>query len=215
MSINPFTRHAQRRVEAAGQKVMEEGGWGQHLTFETQRRDGQKLFFQMRLPDGMAMVDLRQVVQAAPGAPAFVGHALTAVAQAREKAGVIVVGGLCGANDPEQEVLATLTVALTELDGPFNVDDFMPEDSPATLHSKQDAAQVSEHMWRIHRISSESLGGDEKMPMLMIEYLFVTRYGVLAAAFAANRFDMMGDAVREIFDAISKTLFIGEKPAAV
>jgi hypothetical protein len=216
MALNPFTRRAQRKVVEAGEQAFEEAGWGTHLTFPTQRRDGQKLYFQMRLLNGLEMIDVSELAEAATGAPAFVGQFATAMKQAREQAGVIVVGGVRAISDPQHDVLFTLTVALTELDGPFNVEDFLPEDSPSTLHSKQDYEQISEHVYRIHRISVESPGeGQEPLPTLMIEFLFLNRYGVLAGAFTTQREDMMGDKVRNLFFNISQSFFIGEKPAAV
>lgn len=219
MTPNPLDHLIRRRAVHVGEQVMEEHGWGTHLTFETTRRNGQRLCFQMRLPDGMEMVEFGKLAEAARGAPAFVGHTATVLEQAREQAGVIVVGGLRGTAVPEaeREVMATLTVALAELPGPFNVEDFMPADSPSTVHSKQEVVQMSEHVSRIHRLSVESPGdGREPVPMLMIEYLFQNRYGVLALAFTTQREDMISSGpVRDIFDAINRTAFIGEEPAAI
>lgn len=219
MSLNPLTRLAEHRAGQAAQKTMEEGGWGTHLTFPFVTRQGEKLYFQMRLPDGMEMVDLTQLAEAARGAPAFVGHFATAVAQARDQAGVILVGGLRGTAVPEaeREVLATLTVALTPLEKPFSIDDFMPEDSPSTLHSKQDVVEMTEGLYRIHRISVESVAeGRDPVPMLVIEYVYANAQGgVLAAAFATQREDMMGDKIRDLFESIRRSFFLGEKPSAL
>ncbi len=56
-------------------------------------------------------------------------------------------------------------------------------------------------MTRIHRISGESQGeGKEPLPVLLIEYLWQSKYGLVTLAFATTRLDFMSDEARAIFD---------------
>lgn len=103
MIRNPLERHRARRVAAAGEKVMAEGGWGTHLTYETRTRAGRRMYFQMRMPDGAEFVEVSRVADVASDTPAFVGRTLSTMEQAGEQAGVFVVGAVRGTAAPEAE----------------------------------------------------------------------------------------------------------------
>jgi hypothetical protein len=222
MPFHPLEHLQRRAVQDAAREAAQEGyaehHWGTHLTYPVTRREGKPLVFELRLPDGVELVDVVKLAQAAQGAPAFVGHGLTALQTAEEVPGVVVVGALRPDNVPEDQrpVVATVTVVFTELQGPFNVEDFLPRDGPHTTHSKQDYAQMSDRLTRIHRISTESQGdGQEPLPMLLIEYLWQSPYGLVAIAFCTTRMDMMGDVPRDMFDQIRQSMYLGDEPSIV
>lgn len=214
--FHPLQTHLRRNAREAADEVFETGGWHAHYTFPVTRPDGQPLIFEIRTPDGVELVDAVALVQSARGAPAWVGDGLHGLQQAVDTPGVVVVAALRGTADPEpqREVVATLTVTFAELDGPFDIEACMPKDSASTIKSEQDCAQLSDTMWRIHRISGESQGeGKEPLPVLLIEYLWLSKYGLVTMAFATTRVDMMGDVGRDLFDAIREMAYIGEEPS--
>lgn len=216
MPFNPLRRKVQDAARGAAQEAYAEHHWGAHLSYPVTRREGKPLVFEMRLPDGVEMVDVVKLAESAQGAPAFVGQGLTALQAAAQLPGVVVVGALRPDNVPEDQrpVTATVTVVFTELQGPFNAEDFMPKDGPNTTHSKQDVTQISEHITGIHRISTESQGdGQEPLPMLLLEYLWQSKYGLVAIAFCTTRMDMMGEFARKLYDQIRQSIYIGDQPS--
>ena len=216
MTFNLLEEFAVHRARTAAQKSYEEHHWAAHYGFPVQRAIGPPLVFEVRTPDGLEMVDAVALVQAARGAPAWVGDALNGLQQAVDLPGVVVIGALRPTSSPEaqREVVATLTVTFAQPDGPFDIEAYMPKDSPATLKSQQDYHQLSDNMWRIHRISGESQGeGEEPLPVLLIEYVWQSKYGLVTMAFATTRMDMMGDKPRELFDQIRQSAYIGEEPS--
>lgn len=218
MKLNPFNKYVEHEVHEATKKVWEEHHWGNQLTFPARGVDDQKLVFQLRLPDGMELIDVVKLAQAARGAPAYVGAAMTALEQAKQVPGVIVVGALRGDGVPEEqrEVVAALTVTLTQLDGPFELERFLPKDSSSTVKSEQDHAEISDNTTRVHRISGESQGeGKDPLPMLLIEYLWRSTYGLVTIAFSTSRIDMMTAQAAELFDQIRQTAFIGYRETII
>src|SRR6201996_9461611 len=208
--FNPLQTHLRHRAREAADEVFSEGGWHAHYSFSVERSDGEPLVFEIRTPDGIEMVDAVALAQSARGAPAWVGDALDGLQQAVEVPGVVVVGALCATST--HEVLATLTVMFRKFEGPLNIDEFMPKDSPATIKSDQDYVRINDHMTRIHRISGESQGeGKEPLPVLLIEYLWETKYGLVTLAFATTRLDFMSEEARAIFDTMRQTAYIGEE----
>jgi hypothetical protein len=90
----------------------------------------------------------------------------------------------------------------------------MPKDAPSTIKSEQDYVQISDRMTRIHRISGESQGeGKEPLPVLLIEYLWQSKYGLVTMAFATTRLDFMSEQARAIFDTMRQMAYIGEEPS--
>jgi hypothetical protein len=222
MPFRPLEHLQRRKVQDAAREAAQEGyaehHWGAHLSYPVGRREGKPLVFELRLPDGMELVDVVKLAQAARGAPAFVGQGLTALQSAERLPGVVVVGALRPDDTPQDQrpVLATVTVVFTELQGPFNVDDFMPKDGPNTTHSKQDVTQISDRLTGIHRISTESQGeGQEPLPMLLLEYLWQSPFGLVAIAFCTTRLDMMSDVARKLYDEIRQSMYLGEEPSVV
>ena len=216
MTFNLLEEFALHRARSAADTSWAEHHWAAHYGFPVQRASGRPLVFEIRMPDGLEMVDAVALAQAARAAPAWVGDALNGLQQAVELPGVVLIGALRGTStaDAQREVVATLTVTFVEPEGPFDIEALMPKDSPSTIKSQQDYHQLSDHMWRIHRISGESQGeGEEPLPVLLIEYVWKTTYGVVTMAFATTRMDMMGDKPRELFDQIRQSAYIGEEPS--
>lgn len=216
MTFNLLEAFALHRARDASQESWEEHHWAAHYGFHVQRASGPPLVFEIRMPDGLEMVDAVALAQAARGAPAWVGDALNGLQQAVDVPGVVLIGALRGTSTPEaqRDVVATLTVTFVEPEGAFDIEALLPGDTPATIKSQQDCHQLSDHMWRIHRISGESQGeGKEPLPVLLIEYVWKTTYGVVTMAFATTRIDMMGEKASELFDQIRQSAYIGETPS--
>jgi hypothetical protein len=213
VSFNPLERFVEHRARKAADKVYAEGHWGTHYTFPVQWSGRHPLVFEMRAPDGVELVDVVALANDARGASAWAGGALAPGEQAVQMPGVVVITAVRGTADPEpqREVLATLAVTFAEPEGPFDTEAYMPKDSASTIKSQQDYHELSEKAWRIHRISGESQGeGEEPLPVLLIEYVWQTKHGLVTLAFATTRVDMMGDKPRELFDQIWQTAYIGE-----
>jgi hypothetical protein len=220
MPFHPLQHLERHTVQGAARNAAQGSyagsGWGTHLSYSVTRREGKPLVFELRLPDGIELIDVVKLAAAAEGAPAFVGQGLTALQTAQQLPGVVAVTAMRPTNVPEDQrpVVATMTVVFTELQGPFNVEEFMPKDGPNTTHSKQDITQLSDRIWGIHRIATESVGeGQEPLPLLLMEYLWESKYGLVAIAFCTTRMDMMGNAVRQLWDNIRQTMYIGEEPS--
>jgi hypothetical protein len=216
MTFNLLESYALHKARGAAQESWAEQGWATHYVFAVHRRHGKDLVFECRTPDGLEIVDAVALAQAARGAPAWIGDALNGLQQAVDVPGVVLIGALRPTTPPEdqREVVATLTVTFAEPDGPFDIEAYMPKDSASTIKSQQDHHQLSDTMWRIHRISGESQGeGKEPLPVLLIEYVWQSKLGLVTMAFATTRMDMMGDKPRELFDLIRQTAYIGENPS--
>jgi hypothetical protein len=216
MTFNPLQILTLHQAKDAAQDAYAAHGWAAHYVFAVNRRHGKPLVFECRTPDGLEMVDAVALTRAARGAPAWIGDALHGLEQAVDVPGVVVIGALRPTSAPEdqREVVATLTVTFAEIDGPFDIETYMPKDSASTIKSQQDYHQLSDTMWRIHRFSGESQGeGRDPLPVLLIEYVWQSKYGLVTMAFATTRMDMMGDEPRELFDQMRQTAYIGEEPS--
>jgi hypothetical protein len=206
--MNLQTQLAKRRAE----KLYREGGWGPQLTFPVKRAAGKPLVFQCRLPNGLALIEVQKLAAAARGAPTAVGKATTALERAGEAAGVIVVGALCPprASDAELEVLATMTVALADVKGPPNPEDFMLAE---TERSTQEVTKISDKATMIRRLSVESLDqAQEPVPMLVVQYLLESQFGALVWAFSTTHHEMFGQWARDMYAKVVETGWIGTKP---
>jgi hypothetical protein len=216
MTFNPLESYVVHKARKAADKAYEDAHWGTHYVFGVQWSGRDPLVFEIRAPDGVELVDAVALVRAARGAPAWIGDGLNGLEQAAQIPGVVCIAALRGTADPEpqREVLATLTVTFAEPDGPFDIETYMPKDSASTIKSDQDYRQLSDTVWRIHRISGESQGeGKEPLPVLLIEYVWETKHGLLTLAFATTRIDMMGEKAADLFHAIWGTAYIGEEPS--
>jgi hypothetical protein len=216
MTFNPLETLVLHRARKAADKVYSDAHWGTHYAFNVPWSGGNPLIFEIRAPDGMEMVDAVALAQAARGAPAWIDDALDGLEQAVQTPGVVVIAALRGTADPEpqREVVATLTVTFAEPDGSFDIEAYLPKDSASTIKSEQDYRQLSDTVWRIHRISGESQGEDsEPLPVLLIEYVWQTEHGLVTLAFATTRVDMMGEAASELFHQIWGTAYIGKEPS--
>jgi hypothetical protein len=208
MTANPLNFRARRKAE----KTFREGGWGPLLTFPVQRPEGKPLVFQMRLPIDHQLVDVPSIARGAVGAPAVLADQTSALERASEAAGVIVVGALCpvseGAGAPD--VLATITVALSDVAGPPTLDTSSGYESPT---SHREVTKLADKVTRIKRLSAEPVAGrDEPVAMLTLQYLIETRYGAIVMAFSTTRQDMLGGFGEGLFEKIMATGFIGEGP---
>jgi hypothetical protein len=189
-------------------------GWGAPLTFAVRRPSGLRLTFRFQLPEGVRLVDIRRLAAAAPGAPSSVARAVTGLDRAAAAGGVILVGAICPPPSPDGplEVLATVTVALSDVPGPPSLKDYL---LPESERADQEVTRLSEHVTRIRRLSVEALSPEqEPVPMLMIQYLVETRYGAMAMVFSTTHHEMFGPSARTLYHRIFETGFIGEAPGA-
>jgi len=189
-------------------------GWGAPLRFTVQRPARPPLLFRFQLPEGVRLIDIRRLATAAgAGAPSSVGRAAKGLSRAAEAGGVIVIGAICTppAPDGPVEVLATVTVALSDLPEPPRIEDHL---LPESERADQEVTHLSERVTRIRRLSVESLSpADEPVPMLVIQYLVHSEYGEMSMAFSTTHHEMFGPSARALYQRIFETGFIGEVSA--
>lgn len=210
MSPNPLDHLRRRDTEHEFRK----NGWGPPRSWPVPRADGAPLVFQIRLPDGIELVDVLSLAKRARGAPAVVAQGAAELEQVAGPAGVVVIGALrpAAGPEPDREILATLTVAFSEIKGPLSAEDFRVPDSEQTSRSHQEVLELSDKATLITRVSKESPGeGIEPVLMLLLQYLLETRYGALVMAFSTANQEMMGPRPRKLYDRIVETMFIGEQ----
>jgi hypothetical protein len=192
-------------------RIYRDGGWGPRLTWPVPRADGPALVYQMRLPTTVQLVDIATLAARSPGAPEFVAQGADALKTAGA-AGVIVTGALIGeADGGEREVLATLTVAFSELSGPPTVSEGIEVDGDTRTHTE--VTKLSDKGTQVRRlISTQVPGQPEPVPMVVMEYLMESRFGALAVAFSTTHRGMMGEFGSGWFRKIVETGFIGDQP---
>jgi hypothetical protein len=140
------------------------------------------------------------------------GQSRQALVRGAEAVGAIVVGALCADQDSgEREVLATVTVALSEVMGPPDVKEGNETDGNRRTHTE--VTKLSDKATEVRRLIAETVPGlDEPVPILMVQYLIQTRYGAMTTAFSTTNTDMFGKFGRSMFLKITETGFIGERP---
>jgi hypothetical protein len=197
-----------RRAE----RIYRNGGWGPLLTWPVARAEGTPLVFQMRLPTKVYLIDTAELADHAPGAPEFVGQAQQALQRGAEAAGAIVVGALCADQDSgEREVLATVTVALSEVTGSPDVTEGIETDGDRRTHTE--VTKLSDQATEVKQLIAETVPGQaEPVPILMMQYLIETRYGAVTMAFSTTNTDMFGKFGRSMFLKVAQMGFIGERP---
>jgi hypothetical protein len=197
-------------AQLTAEQLFRQGGWGPQLKFGVERAVGKPLVLQFRLPDGVALFDLQAMIRTARGAPASVGRAADALERVGSAAGVIVLGAMCAARKPDSdlEVLATMTVSLSEVAGPPVIEQHLLPDSE---RAHQQVERISNKVTRIQRLSSEALeAGHEPALMLVVQYLVQTQFGALAFAFSTTHEDMFGEWARTMYRKVVETCWIGE-----
>ena len=154
MSPNPLDHLRRRDTEHEFRK----NGWGPPRSWPVPRADGAPLVFQIRLPDGIELVDVLSLAKRARGAPAVVAQGAAELEQVAGPAGVVVIGALrpAAGPEPDREILATLTVAFSEIKGPLSAEDFRVPDSEQTSRSHQEVLELSDKATLITRVSKES-----------------------------------------------------------
>jgi hypothetical protein len=193
-----------------GQRVSD--GWGAPLRFAVERPGQPPLSFRFRLPEGVRLIDVRRLAAAA-GAPGTVARAAKGLERGAQAAGVIVIGAISPppAPDGPVEVLATVTVALSDVPGPPRVEDYL---LPQSERADQEVTRLSDRVARIRRLSVESLSaGHEPVPILTIQYLVQTEYGAMSMTFSTTHHEMFGPSARALYQRIFETGFIGEASA--
>jgi len=207
MSCESMSFLRRRRAE----RIYRDGGWGPLLTWPVARPEGTPLVFQLRLPTGVELIDMDTLAGSANGAPEFVGDGKQALQRGSEAAGAIVVGALCGTQDTgEREVLATVTVALSDVTGPPDVEAGTETDGDRRSHTE--VAKLSDKVTLVKRLIAETVPGQaEPVAILVMQYLIETRYGALTMAFSTTNTDMFGDFGRSMFLKVVETGFIGDR----
>jgi hypothetical protein len=210
MMVNPLG-HLTRRKAA---HMSNGGGWGPLQTWQVPRLDATPLVFQIRLPVTMELVGLPSLARRARGAPAAVAQDAVELEQVTGPAALVVVGALRPTTvaEAKREVLATMTVAFSELVESLDAEDFVVRDSERTVKSDVEVSRLSHRALLIRRLSLESPGvGLAPLPMLLMQYLLQTPYGALVMAFSTVNQKMMGPWGRTLYRQIVETMFIGER----
>jgi hypothetical protein len=216
MSPKPLDFLQRRKAE----RIYQEGGWGPLLTFPVSRlpnarAEAEPLVFQLRLPVTLELVDVAALAAHASGAPASLAEGTQALQRAAAAANAFLTGALRSvpSDGSVPEVMATLTVALTDLPWPPAAEDITPGDLPTTQNSSADVTTLSDRAVLVHRISMEQFDpAADPTPLLIEQYVIDTRYGPMVMGYSTTRTDMMGSWALELYRDITKTAFIGERP---
>jgi hypothetical protein len=209
MSPNPLRSFWNRKAD----RVHKEGGWGPLQSWPVPREGKDTLVFQMRLPLTMELVDISALAANSPGAPASVEQGALEIAQVAPLGGLIVTGALRETKpDTPPEILATMTVAFSDVAGPPNVDDLLGPDADDDVRPPK-IEQLSDRATRISRLGQVMPpGAEEASPLLTIQYLIQSRYGAVAYAYATTVPGMIfGDGGRGLFRMITEGGYIGER----
>jgi hypothetical protein len=204
---NPLTTIWRRKAA----RIYRDGGWGPLLSWPVARPGGDPLVFQMRLPARIELVDLHALAAETAAAPDRPEMALDRAAQV---AGAIIVGALrsIASGDEPAEVLATLTVALSDVSGPPVAGDLaggFSEDH----HSHQEIIVLSDAVTLVKRLSAESVPGvAEPVAMLVMEFLIQTEFGAVAMVFATTHPRMINFQAQAAFQKMMETGYLGERP---
>jgi hypothetical protein len=210
MTLNPIRVFWNRKAD----RIHAEGGWGPLQTWPVPREGKDPLVFQMRLPLTMELIDIGALAAHAPGAPPSVEQGALEIAQVRPVGGIILTGALRETKpDTPPEILATMTVAFSDIAGPPDVDAHLGTDSADDVRPPK-IDKLSDRATRISRLARVlPPGADELWPLLTIQYLIQSRYGAVAYAYATTRPDMIfGEGGRELFSMITEGGYIGERP---
>jgi hypothetical protein len=209
MTLNPIRTFWNRKAD----RIHAEGGWGPLQTWPVARDGKDPLVFQMRLPLTMELVDIGTLAANAPGAPQSVEQGALEIAGVAPIGGIILTGALRETKPgAPPEVLATMTVAFSDIAGPPDIDAHL---QPAADDVRPpEVEKLSDRATRISRLQRVlPPGAEELWPLLTIQYLIQSRYGAVAYAYATTRPGMIfGGGGRGLFRMITEGGYIGERP---
>jgi hypothetical protein len=209
MTLNPVRALWKRKVD----HIHADGGWGRLQTWPVPREGKDPLVFQMRLPLDMELIDIGTLAANSPGAPESVEQGALEIAQVASVAGLILTGALRQSKpDAEPEILASMTVAFSEIAGPPDIDTHLAGADEDVR--PPEVEKLSDRATRISRLQRVLPPGDEELsPLLTVQYLIQSRYGAVAYAYATTRPGMIfGGGGRGLFRMITEGGFIGERP---
>ncbi|MFZ0090945.1 MAG: hypothetical protein WAL63_15655 [Solirubrobacteraceae bacterium] len=210
MTLNPIRTFWNRKAD----RIHAEGGWGPLRTWPVPREGKDPLVFQMRLPLTMELVDIGTLAANAPGAPQSVEQGALEIARVAPIGGIILTGALRETKpDTPPEILATMTVAFSDIAGPPDVDAHIGSDAADDVRPPE-VEKLSDRATRISRLQRVlPPDADELWPLLTIQYLIQSRYGAVAYAYATTRPGMIfGEGGRGLFRMITEGGYIGERP---
>jgi hypothetical protein len=210
MTLNPIRAFWNRKAD----RIHAEGGWGPLQSWPVLREGKDPVVFQMRLPLTMELVDIGVLAANSPGAPPSVEQGALEIAQVAPVGGIILTGAL-RETKPEAppEILATMTVAFSDIAGPPDVDAHIGSDAAEDVRPPE-VEKLSDRATRISRLQRVlPPGADELWPLLTIQYLIQSRYGAVAYAYVTTRPEMIfGEGGRGLFRMITEGGYIGERP---
>ncbi|MFZ1994714.1 MAG: hypothetical protein WAU75_11445 [Solirubrobacteraceae bacterium] len=209
MSLNPIRAFWNRKAD----RIYQEGGWGPLRSWPVAREGKDPLVFQMRLPLTIELLDIGTLASHSPGAPESVEQGALEIAHVAAVAGLILTGALRQSQpDTPPEILATMTVAFSDIAGPPGIDAHLAGADDDVRPPKVE--RLTDRATRISRLQHVlPPGGEEESPLLTIQYLIQSRYGAVAYAYATTRPPVIfGGAGRELFRKITETGYIGERP---
>lgn len=210
MTLNPIRAFWNRKAD----RIHAEGGWGPLQSWPVPREGKEPLVFQTRLPLTMDLVDIGTLAANSPGAPPSVEQGALEIAQVSPAGGIILTGALRETKpDAAPEILATMTVAFSDIPGPPDVTALIGSDTADDVRPPE-VKKLSDRATRISRLRRVlPPGAEELCPLLTIQYLIQSRYGAVAYAYATTRPDMIfGEGGRGLFEMITESGYIGERP---
>jgi hypothetical protein len=208
---NPFTsHHSRQQVDGAFQQL----GWGAKVECRVPREGGDQLYFQLRLPNDVVLVEVGNLVASARELPTWLEDRVVALDQVRTTGGTVLVGGLCDEHAPD-DVLAAMTVVYSQY-----VDDPGHELKEGTTRVDRPGEKAIVHVSHlkhgyatlVQRTSmlAAASEGEEGIPMVTTTFLKKTKFGGLALSFSSTHAGGGSKEMHDFFCNVFDTVYLGD-----
>jgi hypothetical protein len=208
---NPFApHHTREQVDSAFQQV----GWGNKIERRVTRAAGEPLYFQLRLPDDIALIPVQELVPAVRETPTWLQDQIVVLDQVQTFQGLILVGGIADHNTPE-DVISTASVVYSE-----HVKDPGKELQEGTTRVDRPGEKAIVHVTHLkHGYATlvqrtSMLGtpkeGEEGIPMISTTFLRKTKFGGLAVSFSSTHAGGGSEQVHDFYCSVYDTVYLGD-----
>lgn len=213
---NPFAAHHTReQVDGAFVQV----GWGTKLARRVPRESGDPLYFQLRLPNEITLLQVGELVSSARELPTWLDDQIVALEQVQDFGGLVVVGGIAELHKPE-DVLATATVVYSEhvkdpghelKEGTTRVDRPGEKAIVHVNHLKHGYATLVQRTSMLDAPKE----GEEGIPLITTTFLKKTKFGGLAVSFSSTHAGGGSKEMHDFFCNVYDTVYLGESEPPV
>jgi hypothetical protein len=207
---NPFRpEHTREQVDGAFDQL----GWGTKVERRVPRDGGEPLYFQIRLPNDLELVDIGDLVPTARELPTVFEDRVVALEQVQASAGVVVVGAMRDRSTPD-DVFATTTVVYSEHvkdpgheleEGKFTVERPGEKSIVRVKHLKHG------HVTHVQRTTGLTVKeGAEPVPVVTTTFLVPTKFGGLALSFSSSHAGGGSEEMHDFYSNVYGTMYLGD-----